>query len=149
MKRALLSLMTVLCLVAALAALAVGCFTTEPPKIATKLPDEQWEFQIVKVKVSEPQTNATVAFSAPLGIFAFQLEPLPPTLTRLSFGLLKEKHCEGLGFRAAGQTNNVDLLHTKGVSVIPEFDGLVIHVLPPALDLLKKGGRVMFVNQFR
>jgi len=42
-----------------------------------------------------------------------------------------------------------DLRHVEGVQVRQQGTDLVIEIVPPAVDLLRQGGRVEFVNQYR
>ena len=142
MKRILFSL--VVC-----ALLVAGCSTPKPPEVVSKVPGAKWDFKILKTTVSEDQTEATVAFAPRYGIFGFQLEPASPKLKKITLGFSKERYCEGLTFRAEEGAVEIDLLRVKGVNVSSAPEGLMIEVVPPALDMVRRGGRVMFVNEYR
>lgn len=148
MKRFLLSLIAC-ALLPVLAALVTGCATPKPPEVAAKVPGAMWDFKILKMGISTNQTEATVSFVPRFGIFAFELKPLPPTIQKLVLGIYRERDCEGLTFRASEDATQIDLLRVKGVNVLSVPDGLAIEVIPPALDLIRRGGQVMFVNQYR
>jgi hypothetical protein len=59
-----------------------------------------------------------------------------------------QQYCEGLSFQdKAGHWT--DLRHVEGVLVRQQGADLVIEITPPAVNLLKDGGRVQYINQYR
>jgi hypothetical protein len=94
------------------------------------------------------QAAAKITFSSSLGIFAFDLNPDGRVLNRLTLIVRDQRYCEELSFQdRAGRTT--DLLRLQGVRVRQEGTDLVIEITTPAVAVLKDGGRVQYVNQYR
>ncbi len=59
-----------------------------------------------------------------------------------------QERCEGLRFQdQTGRTT--DLLHTDHVELLPCSGNVTISLGGFAVELMQKGGRVQFVNEFR
>jgi hypothetical protein len=127
--------------------LLIACSTARGP-LVSKVPGDRREFEVVRVDYSPHQAAATITFSSSSGIFAFDLEPGGRKLKRLTILVSNERYCEGLTFQDRHE-RTVDLLRLQGVQVRHEAADLVIEIVSPALHLLKEGGRVQYVNQFR
>jgi hypothetical protein len=127
--------------------LLIACSAAHGP-LVSKIPCDHREFEIIRVDYSPRQAAATITFSSSLGIFAFDLDPGGHKLNRLTLIVNDQRYCEGLDFQdRSRQTTN--LRRAEGVRVQQQGSNLVIEIAPPALDLLKGGGRLQYVNQYR
>jgi hypothetical protein len=120
----------------------------ELPEIVSKIPGDRREFKIAKTEFSNDQREARVTFASTTGIFAFDLELGAHKLSRLTLVIQDQSFCEGLTFRGkdGGET---DLRTAKGVKVATVGRNIVIELSAAALETLRPGGRVQFVNQYR
>jgi hypothetical protein len=132
----------------ALACLGATQLKTLPEGVVSKVPGDQRPVTIVRTELSDDKTSASVWFTSSLGIFAFTFEPGDLPLKTVTFIVQDQKYCEGLSF-SPKTGNQVDLRHSDGVQVISTNGNLNIQVRAPAIDLLKKGGRVQYINQYR
>lgn len=120
-----------------------------PAKItATAVPGDQRPFQVKGVETSSDGAAATVKLQSERGIFAFHLELTDQKLTSLTLVVEKERYCEGLSF-SAKDGKAVDLREASGVSIHPRGPDLAIEIRGKALDTVKGGGRIQFINQYR
>jgi hypothetical protein len=100
------------------------------------------------VHYSARQAAAVIRFSSSSGIFAFDLDPGGRKLLRLTLIVDNQQFCEELTFQDRTE-HTTDLLRLQGVQIRNPTSDLVIEIAPPAVDLLKEGGRVQYVNQYR
>jgi hypothetical protein len=133
--------------------LAFACLGASQPKplpegVVAKVPGDQRPVTIVKTELSDDKSDATVWFTSSLGIFAFTFEPGDLPLKTVRFIIQEQKYCEGLTFspKTGGE---LDLRHFNGVQVTSTNGNLNILVRAPAIDQLKPGGRIQYVNQYR
>lgn len=127
--------------------LLAACSTTYRP-LVSKIPGDWREFEIVQADYSPRQAAATITFNSSFGIFAFDLNPDGRKLKRLNLIVKPQRYCEGLSFQdRSGHTT--DLLHVEGVQIRPQGSDVVIEIAPPAVDLLREGGRFQYINQYR
>jgi hypothetical protein len=127
--------------------LMAACSTAHGP-LVSKIPGDRRQFEIVQVDYSPRQAVATLTFNSTFGIFAFDLNPDGRQLNRFTLIVRNQRYCEGLSFQdRAGR--GTDLRHVEGVQVRQEGADLVIEIAPPAVNLLKDGGRVQYINQYR
>jgi hypothetical protein len=130
-----------------LLALLIACCMTHEP-LVSKIPGDRREFEIVEVDYSRHQAAARITFSSSFGIFAFDLNPEGRALKSLTITIRNQRFCEGLTFQ--DRTGHMtELLRTQGVQVRQQATDLAIDIVPPAVNLLKGGGRVQYVNQYR
>lgn len=133
--------------------LALVCIGTAqlqilPAGVVAKVPGDQRPVAIVKTELSDDKTSARVWFTSSLGIFAFTFDPGDLPLKTVTFVIQDQKYCEGFAFYPkAGR--ELDLRHSDGVQVTSTNGNVNIEVRAPAIDLLKKGGRIQYVNQYR
>ena len=118
------------------------------PQIISKIPDYQRDFQIVSQTIAANGKEAVCTLLEPTGIFAFRLDLSGVKLTKLTFVIQRQKYCEGLTFQPDGG-RIVELPHTKGVNISVVGGDLKIEFGLPALEILRVGGRVQFINQYR
>ena len=128
--------------------LLIGCSNLGQRPLITKVPGDRREFEIVKVDYSARQGAAAITFSSSFGIFAFDLDLGGRKVNKLTFIVHNQRYCEGLNFQDRNR-RATDLRRAKGVQVRRQGSDMVIEITPPALDLLKEGGRVQYVNQYR
>lgn len=133
-------------LLAILVAESVG--GAELPDIVSRIPDDRREIKIIKTEFSKDQSEATVTFTSASGIFAFNLELGALKIARLTLVIQEQSFCEGLTFRGkkGGET---DLRTTAGVKIAKVARDIVIELSGVALEALRPGGQVQFVNQYR
>lgn len=133
----------------ALAVIAlIGCASPDNRPLVTKVPGDRREFEIVQADHSPHQAAAIITFTSSFGIFAFDLNLAGRKLNRLTLIVRNQRYCEGLSFQdRAGHWT--DLRQVEGVQVQRKDSNMVVEIAPPALDLMKEGGRVQFVNQYR
>ena len=128
-----------------------GCLAlaaADGPEIISKIPGYQREFKIVAKKFSADGREAAFTILEPGGIFAFRLDLANTKLSKLTFMVQKQKHCEGLTFQPDGQ-KEIDLKHAAGVKISQAGEDLVIEFAPAALEKMKPAGRFQFINQYR
>ncbi len=127
--------------------LLTACSTAHGP-LVSKVPGDRREFEIVQVDYSPRHAAATATFSSSFGIFAFNLNTDGRKLNRLTLIVIHQQYCEGLSFQDR-RRHTTDLRRAEGVQVRQRGSDIVIEIVPPAIDLLKEGGRVHYVNQYR
>ena len=121
---------------------------TLPDGVVSKIPGDQRPVTIVKTELSDDKTGASVWFTSSLGIFAFTFEPGDLPLKTMKFIIQEQTYCEGLSF-SPKTGKEVDLRHSDGVQVTSTNGNVNIEVRAPAIDLLIKGGRIQYINQYR
>ena len=127
--------------------LLMACSTTHGP-LVSRIPGDRREFEVAQVDYSPRQAAATITFNSSFGIFAFDLNPGGRKLKRLTLIVNNQLYCEGLSFQdKVGHWT--DLLHVEGVQVHEKGADLIIEIVSPAVDLVKDGGRVQYINQYR
>jgi hypothetical protein len=137
--------------VASLLVLAcMGASTPEslPEGVVSKVVGDQRPVTITKTELSSDRTAATVWFTSSLGIFAFTFQPGDLPLKTVTFVIEQQKYCEGLTF-SPKSGKALDLRETDGVQVAVTNGNVRIEVRSPAIDQLKQGGRIQYVNQYR
>ncbi len=118
------------------------------PALISKIPGYQRDFQIVSQTISSNGKEAVCTLLEPTGIFAFRLDLSGVKLSKLTLIVQRQKYCEGLTFQPDGG-RVVELPHTKSVNISVVDGDLKIEFGPPALEILRVGGRVQFINQYR
>ena len=118
------------------------------PEIISKIPGDRREWQIVWRTISSDKKSAVFTLSSPTGIFAFRLDLTGVKLSRLTLIVQQQKYCEGLTFQPEGG-QGIELPHAKGVAISPAGEDLKIEFGPSALELMRAGGRIQFINQYR
>lgn len=118
------------------------------PEIISKIPGYRREVHIVSRIFSPDRKSAVITLHEPSGIFAFRLDLSGANLSRLTLIVQKQKYCEGLTFQPdAGRV--IELPYAPGVKIFPAGEDMKIEFTRPALDLMKAGGRVHYINQYR
>jgi len=139
-------------LTAATTLLAVSCFASSPRAlpdgVVSKIPGDARPLSISKTELSEDKTQATVSFVSSLGIFSFAYEPGELPLRKVTFVVEDQKYCEGLTF-SPKSGKEIDLRTAEGVVVTATNGTVRIEVRGPALETMKGGGRIQYVNQYR
>jgi hypothetical protein len=121
----------------------------EPLKgLVTAVAGDQRPFRVVKTQFSEDGSEVTVTFQSEMGIFAFNLAPLPEKLKTVRFIIQKQQYCEGFTLWPK-DGKQLDLLRAAGVEVRKQDADLVIEVSGHAFASLKSGGKIQFINQYR
>lgn len=127
--------------------LLIACSTAHGP-LVSKVPGDRREVEIVQADYSPRRAAATITIAGAFGIFAFELNPAGRKLKRLTLIVNDQQYCEELSFQDR-HGHTTDLRRAEGVQARRQGSAIVIEIMPPAVDLLKEGGRVQYVNQFR
>lgn len=127
---------------------AIAADPSDTAPFVSKIAADRREFEIVRTEFSPNRSAATVTLASATGIFAFNLDLAAAKLSKLTFVVQKQKFCEGLTFHGK-DARETDLRSTKGVTVSQVADDIVIEFTAIALDALKPGGRVQYINQYR
>jgi hypothetical protein len=131
---------------------AASCFAGSPQAlpdgVVSKISGDARPLSISKTELSEDKTEATVSFVSSLGIFAFAYHPGDLPLKKLTFIIENEQYCEGLSFHPK-TGKEIELRHLNGVQVAVTNGAVRIEVRSPALETIKSGGRIQYVNQYR
>lgn len=117
-------------------------------EIVSKISGDKREFKIIKTEFSQNQSECTVTFASSVGIFAFNLDQSARNLSKLTLVIQDQLFCEGLTFRGKDH-RETDLRTSKGVKITKAGRNIVIELSSEALNALKPGGQVQFVNQYR
>lgn len=125
---------------------AARCQT--PEAVVGRIEGDSRPFTVVSAVMSKDKMELTVTLRSELGIFGFQFRPVGDGIKVVRFLIEKEQRCEGFLFASlAGK--HVEFVGMKGFDAQPRGDDLSIKVTGAALDLLKVGGRIQFVNAYR
>ena len=135
---------------AALAALTAGSAAPRqaPDIIRSPRAIGRTSFRVVSQSASADGKSATYVFEAPGGIFSFDLDLAGTQIESLTFVVKDEAYCEGLGLRPS-EKEWIDLRRQEGVTISAAGKDVVIRFGPPAVAVLRKGGRLWFINQYR
>lgn len=128
-----------------------ACTTAPPPPepaIISKFPGYRREVQVVSQVFSPDRKSAVITLLEPSGIFACRIDLSGVKLSRLTLIVQKQKYCEGLTFQPEGG-RAVELPHAPGVKISPAGEDMKIEFTPPALELMRTGGRLQYINQYR
>jgi hypothetical protein len=132
--------------------IAMACFAGSPRAlpdgVVSKIPGDGRPLSISKMELSEDKTQATVSFVSSLGIFAFAYQPGDLPLKTMTFVVENQNYCEGLTFHPKSG-KEIDLRNAEGVRVAATNGTVRIEVRAPALETMKPGGRIQYVNQYR
>jgi hypothetical protein len=144
------NLAILVCFVLLLVSACVGASTPGalPDGVVSRVSGDQRPVTIVKTELSDDKTAATAWFTSSLGIFAFVFEPGDLPLKTVTFVIEKQSYCEGLSF-SPKSGKALDLRRADGVQVAATNGNVRIEVRAPTVDLLKQGGRIQYVNQYR
>jgi hypothetical protein len=84
-----------------------------------------------------------------MGIFRCRISLTNTPVTNLVVTVAGEKYCEGLSFRTDGG-QGLELKNMAGVQVTTdEKEGVVLQFSSEALNKMKPGGVMQFINQYR
>lgn len=118
------------------------------PDIISKIPGYRREVQVVSQTFSPDRKSAVITLLEPSGIFACRIDLSGVKLSRLTLIVQKQKYCEGLTFQPEGG-KVVELPFAPGVKISPAGEDMKIEITAPALDLMRTGGRLQYINQYR
>jgi len=126
---------------------AARCQTAEQD-VVSRIEGDSRPFTMVSTVMSADRTELTVTLRSERGIFGFQFRPIGAGFRVVRFVMEKEQRCEGFSFSPlAGKP--VEFVGMKGFKAQPRGGDLSIEMTGAALDILKTGGRIQFVNAYR
>lgn len=122
---------------------------TNLPDIIQSNHEKVAKFSVVSRQFSTDRKQAVYVLKSDLGIFRCRLALTNTILTNLTIIVAGEKHCEGLDFGKNG-AGTKDLRTAPGVKLSAQHpQGVRIEFNQEALNDLKPGGILQFVNQYR
>ncbi len=136
--------------------IAMGCLAMTPAArcetaerdVVSRIEGDSRPFTMVSTVISADGSELTVTLRSERGIFGFQFRPPGEGFRVVRFVMEKEQRCEGFSFSPlAGKS--VEFVGMKGFKAHPQGGDLSIEVTGAALDILKTGGRIQFVNAYR
>ena len=117
--------------------------------VVSRIGGDSRPFTIVSTVISADGKELTVRLRSERGIFGFQFHPPGAGVRIVRFLMEKEQRCEGFSFSPLAGKTSVDFVGMKGFKAQPRGADLSIEVTGAALDILKTGGRIQFVNAYR
>lgn len=123
----------------------------EALELVSKVPGDRRAVEIIRTEFSKDRSEATVTFASATGIFAFNLELGAARLSKLTLIVQEQSFCEGLTFRGKKREKGgeTDLRTAEGVKIKKVGGNIVIELTTVAIEALRPGGQVQFVNQYR
>lgn len=116
--------------------------------VVSRIEGDARPFTVVSTVTSAEGKELTVTLRSERGIFGFQVRPLGAGIRVVRFVMEKEQRCEGFSFApVAGKA--VEFVGMKGFKAEARAGDLVIEMTGEALEILRTGGRVQFVNVYR
>lgn len=121
----------------------------EAPEVIESNAEKVAKFQIVSREFSADLKQARYVLKSDLGIFRCRLNLTNTAITNLTLVVKDEKYCEGLDFQPnRGQWK--EFKTAPGVSVTTGAkEGVVLQFRAEALEKMKPGGVLQFINQYR
>ncbi len=144
-----MAVLRVLWACAAVALVAAGCSQTRE----VVGPEAQYGRPIEVITKSLGQDEVWFTFEGSRGIYAFDLAPLPATVTRAIFVLKGQRALESLTITPEG--GRATPLHepakpdAAGVTVKRQGEDFVVAFEGEALGLLRRGGRIQVIDYWR
>jgi hypothetical protein len=127
---------------------AAPCQAAEP-EVVSRIGGDSRPFTIVSTVISADGKVLTVRLRSERGIFGFKLCPPDVGVRVVRFVMENEQRCEGFSFSPLAGKPAVEFVGMKGFKAQPRGADLSIEITAAALDILKTGGRIEFVNAFR
>jgi hypothetical protein len=137
-----------LVVIVSLAGTPAACGEPAEQAMVGRIEGDSRPFAVVSAVRSADRSELTVTFRSERGIFAFQFHPPAPDVRVVRFVMEKQKRCEGLTF-SSPSGKSVELIGMKGVNVRREGEHLSIQITGAALEIVKSGGRIQYVNEHR
>ncbi|MES2660470.1 MAG: hypothetical protein V4689_17730 [Verrucomicrobiota bacterium] len=117
-------------------------------EVVGRIKGDSRPFTVVSTVMSADRKELTVTLRSERGIFGFQFGPLGAGIRVVRFVMEKEQRCEGFSFSPL-TGRPVEFVGMKGFKAHPRGGDLSIEMTGAALDILKTGGRIQFVNAYR